>query len=57
MRGSPDGTDRYRQETLDWLRSAIERLSQFSRETRLQRVKKIEGSCTGLLPELNLGRP
>jgi len=29
-----------------WLRGAIERLCQFSREARLHRAKKNEGSCT-----------
>ena len=32
-----------------WLRSASEKLSQFSREARLQQAKKNEGSCTSVL--------
>jgi hypothetical protein len=47
MKGSPVGTvgpDRYQQET--WLRSASERLSQFSHQSRLHRATKKRGSCT-----------
>ena len=40
-----------------WLRGAIERHCQFSRESRLHRAKKNEGSCTPSLGYYSAGGP